>query len=67
MDRLARLVAAVLEPVRASIQELRSGLQQAQVELVPVRVRVDEARDDLRAAVRAADLELRDLEDLHRR
>ncbi len=67
MERLARLVAVVLEPVRATVRELRAGLQQAQAELAVEVVRLDGARDDLRAAARMADLTLRDLEDLRGR
>ncbi|MBX3467007.1 MAG: hypothetical protein KF878_08925 [Planctomycetes bacterium] len=64
MDRLARLVAVVLEPVRATVDELRRGLRQARAEVAVEVVRLDGTRQDLRAAARMADLTLRDLEDL---
>lgn len=67
MDGLARLVAVVLEPVRATVRELRAGMQQARAELAVEVVRLDGTREDLRAAARMADLTLRDLEDLHGR
>lgn len=67
MERLARLMAVVLEPVRATVRELRAGLGQARAELAVEVVRLDGARDDLRAAARMADLTLRDLEDLRGR
>jgi hypothetical protein len=65
MDGLARLVAVYLEPVRATVRAMQRGLREMRGELAVERVRVRaETREELERARRAAERELRDLEDL---